>query len=99
MVVPQSSILGLLPFLIHINDLPGACEFFDSVLFADDTILVYPKNQEEKLLLKNILEKFTEKLFVNKLALNIDKTQAITFLKIRTKRFIYQIPSLSEVVV
>ena len=39
--VPQGSILGLLLFLVSINDLPLAIENCEVTLYADDIILYY----------------------------------------------------------
>ena len=59
--VPQGSVLGLLLFLVHINDLNQALKFFKVHHFADDTNLihfgksVYRINKYVKLDLKILL--------------------------------------------
>lgn len=37
--VPQGTLLGLLLFLVYINDLPSVCQSSQTNLFADDTLL------------------------------------------------------------
>ena len=72
--VPQGSILGPLLFLIFINDLPNATNFFIK-LFADDTFLC-AKNKDIMSLQTEVnfeLQKVNDWLICNKLTLNIDK--------------------------
>ena len=40
--VPHISIVGLLLFLIYVNDLSNASNILDPIMFADDTNLFYP---------------------------------------------------------
>ena len=78
--VPQGSILGPLLFLIYINDLPEATNFFIK-LFADDTFLC---SQNQNLLrLENEVNHELQKVFIwlasNKLTLNIGKSKFMFF--------------------
>ena len=80
--VPQGSILGPLLFLIYINDLPEATNFFIK-LFADDTFLC---SQNQNLLcLENEVNLELHKVFIwlasNKLTLNIGKSKFMFFFK------------------
>lgn len=74
--VPQGSILGPILFLLYINDLPGASEFY-SLLFADDTALAISDENLETLMTKaqSQLNKVHEFFKTNKLSLNPDKTK------------------------
>ena len=74
--VPQGSILGPLLFLIFINDLPSASNFFIR-LFADDTFLC-AKNSSISLLNSQTnteLKKVYDWLLSNRLTLNISKSK------------------------
>ena len=79
--VPQGSILSLLLFLIYINDLPMVSSLFMPILFADDTNL-FCTNDKLDILVNDInveLVKIFTWVRVNKLSLNIEKTNFMLF--------------------
>ena len=47
--VPQGSILGLLLFLLYVNDLPQSLSDAGSYLYADDTCVFYQHEHVKKL--------------------------------------------------
>ena len=79
--VPQWSILGPLLFLLYINDISSVSNVFSSVLFADDTTLLYSSNnlQELSATVNNAFSNIMQWLNANKLSLNIEKTNFMIF--------------------
>ena len=81
--VPQGSILGLLLFLLYVNDLKNASSLLDPIMFADDTNLFYTHSNMQTLFstmneeLASINQWFTS----NKLFLNAEKTKYSCFHK------------------
>ena len=79
--IPQGSILGPLLFIIYINDLPNASNLLKTFIFADDTSLFYSHKDPNQLIhvMNCELSKISEWLKVNKLSLDVAKTNYILF--------------------
>ena len=77
----QGSIIGLLLFLIYVNDIYNSSNALQYILFADDTN-AFCSNADFQILLRNInaeLPKLSKWFRSNKLSLNLKKTNYIYF--------------------
>ena len=79
--VPQGSILGPLLFLIYINAIVNVSEIATLIMFADDTNLFFKdKNLDNLINICNVeLHKISNWFRLNKLSLNVRKTNFILF--------------------
>ena len=86
-LIPQGSILGPLLFLIYINDLCNICKHTTPILFADDTNLFSSGTNLDTMesINNDELSHIYEWLKVNKLYLNMKKTQYMIFTKNKRK--------------
>ena len=82
--VSQGSILGLLLFLIFVNDLHKVTKYLDPIMFADDTNLVCSYKNLKTLfqIVNSELKPVTEWLLANKLSLNAKKAKYVLLHKV-----------------
>ena len=74
--MPQGTLLSPLLFILYINDLKNISQNFSSVLYADDTTLLFRSNSFENLIstCNRELENFRLWSMANRLSLNVEKT-------------------------
>ena len=76
--VPQGSVLGPLLFLLYINDLHQVIEDSRIAMFDDDTTVLNAGDKTSPLITQD-LKNMTNWFVSNKLTVNVDKCEAISF--------------------
>ena len=79
--VPQGSILGPKLFILYVNDICNVSSLLRLVLFADDTNIFLSGDDVKEIskTLSKQLDKLNSWFAVNKLSLNVSKTNYIIF--------------------
>ncbi len=79
--VPQGSTLGPLLFLLYINDMPNCSDVLNFRLFADDTKVFISDSDLSNIqkILDSEIPKLNSWLSVNRLSLNVSKTNFIIY--------------------
>lgn len=94
--VPQGSILGPLLFLVFINDLPNCFNTGSVAMYADDTTVTFSAEnvRNVELQMNNDLACLNNWLIVNKLSLNISKTEFMIITTRQKRTFIDRVPNI-----
>ena len=79
--VPQGSVLGLLVFVLFINDLHKSVEFSSVHHFADDANFIFTDNSMKKINkhINRDLKVVVRWIRANELSLNTSKTELVIF--------------------